>query len=609
MQLKHYKFEEFSVDVSRKRLLRNDEIVSITPKVFELLVVFVERKGEVLSHEELLEAAWGGVFVEESNLRVCIHALRKIFDGRFIETITRCGYQFNADISEVSFGADESQESEFVVGKTENIQKTSRPIKPNAILFRRLIAFVIVAVLLVSIGFYFGVFSRNGKQKSDKISIAVLPFVQIGEKSTDGLAVADATIAQLSKIREFQILPINSVQKYSNSEVNPLSAGLELEISQVLHGSFRQDGDTVNVSVRLLSVEKGEQLWTETFDLKADKDFGIDNSIAARIARLFSLAMVESGEEKVAKSQNVSPEALSNYLSARRIWRSRDLGRVKEMNSLLQKTLELEPNWALPQTALAESFMTSDFSLTVYQNGVKAANRAIEIDEKQAGAYVVLGQAALQKDFNINEAEAYFKKAIEIDPNYASAYNEYGILLSWKRNFAESEKMLKKAIELEPFSPYYNTSLCQNYYYDKKTEFALKQCKLAMQLEPGFWIARKQIFWIYVNQKMDWLVAQTILSGMSEEEKSKSPFISSLQNNELEEYWKATVTRNEKNPKPLPDAMVLLQNSEREKALSNLELAFDQKAISLPIINADPIFDGLRGDPKFKLLLKKLNLE
>ncbi len=609
MQLKHYKFEEFSVDVSRKRLLRNDEIVSITPRVFDLLVVFIERKGEVLSHEELLEAAWGGVFVEESNLRFCIHSLRKIFDGRFIETKPKQGYRFNANITEVVFDSDESVVSEIDVSKTDNLQEVSRLNQSKQSLSRGFIAIGILTILVVSVGFYFLVFSRNSKPKNDKISIAVLPFVQVGEKTLDGLAVADAVISQLTKLREFQVLPINTIQKYANVEFDPLASGRELDVSQVLHGSFRQDGETVNVSVRLLAVEKGEQLWTETFDIKADTEFGIENSIAARTARLFSLATVESVEEKLAKSQNVNPEALSNYLSARKIWRSRELGRVKEMNSLLEKTLELEPNWALPQTALAESLMSSDYSITLHENALKAANRAIYNDEKQAGAFVVLGQAALQKDFNFAEAENYFKKAIEINPNYASAYNEYGILLSWKRNFAESEKMLKRAIELEPFSPYYNTSLCQNYYYDKKSDAALKQCKLAMQLEPGFWIARKQIFWLYVNQKMNREVAQMILSGMNDEAKSESPFVGSLQNNELAEYWKATVVRNEKSPKPLSDAMVLIQVGEKEKALRNLEIAVEQKAISLPIINADPIFDSLRNDPKFKIILQKINLE
>jgi tetratricopeptide (TPR) repeat protein len=107
--------------------------------------------------------------------------------------------------------------------------------------------------------------------------------------------------------------------------------------------------------------------------------------------------------------------------------------------------------------------------------------------------------------------------------------NELGKLLAGKRNFSESEKMLEKALEIEPFSPLYNASLCKTYYFDKKTEEALKYCKFAMQLEPNFWVARKQLFWIYVSKKMNKEVAEMVLGNYSEDAKAKLPFAKSME--------------------------------------------------------------------------------
>jgi DNA-binding winged helix-turn-helix (wHTH) protein/TolB-like protein len=576
---KTYEFNEFRLDLSQKNLRKNGEIVAIQPKVFDLLKVFVERNNELISQSELINEVWGDTFVEETSLRLCIHTLRKIFDGKYIETVPKRGYRFNAEIKETS-----SQPIENNPVSPPNLaeNKSSQSYKKYFIT-----AVFLVSILAILSTLFFWI---NKTKAVDRMTIAVLPFTQIGEKTDKNLGVTDAIISQLTRLKDFNVLPIDSTETITDA---------------VLQGSFREENGVIKVSANLQNSNSKEILWTENFDVKPDKDTGLETSIAARLARLFSLKMVEYDDEKFAKTQNVNPEALNAYLSARKIWRSRDLGRVSEMSLLLQKAIELEPNWAFAQSAKTESLLMDDFIVTNYKKAEIMAKSVLEKDEKQFGALTVLGQFHLNTNWDFDQAESFFKKAIEINSNYASTHNEYAKLLSYQRNFAEAEKVSKKALEIEPFSPLYNSTLCEIYYFDRKIDSALKQCKFAMQLEPDFWMARKQIFWIYVYKKMNKEVSEMILGKLPEEVKAKLPYIKSLHEGSLDEYWRNAILQNGEKANYL-NAMMYLQINEKDKALDNLEKAVEGRGWFVFRLNSDPIFEPLWNEDRFIELQKRL---
>ena len=585
MPSKIYEFNEFQLDLSQKTLRKNGEIVGIQPKIFDMLTVFVERNNDLISRDELMKAVWGDTFVEETSLRLGIHTLRKIFDGKIIETVPKRGYRFNAEVREI---LPEPSKNEPLNSPTVSKAKFAVPL----------------LILIAIVGLFAFYNWQKQKNSTDKRTIAVLPFTKIGEKSERNLPVTDAVIAQLSKLKDFQILPVNTVQKYAEQEFDAVVVGKELGSDAVLQGSFRQENNLVRVRANLQNLTNGEILWTENFEVKADQNYDLENSIAARLAQLFSLKMVEYDDEKSAKTQKVNSEALNAYLSARKIWRSRDLGRVAEMGLLFQKVVELEPNWADAHSANAESLLMDDFVVTVFDKAEKVANIALEKDEKQYGAMTVLGQVATNRHWDFAKAESFFKKSIELNPTYASTYNEYAKLLLYQKKFAESERVLKKGLEIEPFSPLYNTTLCEIYYYDQKLEAALKQCKLVMQFEPNFWLARKQLFWIYVVKKMNKEVAEMILEKHSDEAKVQLPYYKSLQNGELIEYWKSSISATKSNS--YNDAMIYMQLNDREKVLSILENSQENPKWLAFRIGSDPIFVSLWQDDRFYELVKKL---
>ncbi len=570
-----YQFDEFEIDLLQKTLRKNGEVVSIQPKAFDVLAVLISRNKGLISQADLMSEVWGDTFVEDTNLRICIHALRKIFDGRFIETVPKRGYRFNADVVGISLEPSENN------NKPEKINVTKSHKKAIA----AVVAFLSIAAILTAF------FLFIGKPKTNEIpTIAVLPFTEVGEKTDKNLGVTEAVISQLKQVRNFRILSIDSGKNESDL---------------VLQGSFRKENEVVKVSASLQNTMSKETRWTENFDVSPDKELGLETSIAARFARLFSMKMVEYDDEKFAKTENIDPEALNAYLSARKIWRVRDLGRVSEMSLLLKRVNEREPNWAFAKSANAESLLMDDFIVTNYDKAETIANKALEMDAKQFGALTVLGQVAVNRDWQFAAAENYFKQSIELNPNYASTYNEYAKLLSYQRNFAEAERMAKKALEIEPFSPLYHTTLCEIYYFDQKIDSALKECKLAMQFEPNFWLARKTIFWIYVYKKMNKEVGEMILEKHSDEERSKLPYFKSLQAGNLDEYWRQALAQNGDKAFYL-NALMYLQINEKDKALDNLEKATEGREWLAFRLNSDSIFEPLLSDNRFIELQKRL---
>lgn len=578
MSAKIHQFNEFRLDVAQKNLRKHGQIVAIQPRVFDVLAVFVRRNNELISRAELMKEVWGDTFVEETSLRLCIHALRKIFDGRFIETVPKRGYRFNAEVKEISDETTENKTDFPADASKINAPKTYSP---------RLVGLAVLAIIVgVSVTFFWVNKSKTG----EKMTIAVLPFTETGEKSDINRGVSEAVTSQLTQLKDFQILPSGSSETTSD---------------YILYGSFRRENETLKVSAYLQKTGSKETLWTENFEVTPDQETGTESLIAARLARLFSLKMVEYDDEKAAKMSGIKPEALEAFLSARKIWRSRELGRVNEMSSLFLKAVELEPDQAFIKAAHAESLLMDDFSVTNYEKAEITANSVLETDAKQFGALTVLGQAAVNKHWNFDQAESYFKKAVELNSNYASTYNEYAKLLTYRGSFDQAEKMSKKALEIEPFSPLYNTTLCEIYYFDRKIDAALKQCRFAMQLEPNFWLARKQLFWIYVYKKMNKEVGEMITEKFSDEEKLKLPYFKTLQTGSLDEYWKHTIARSGAKAQYL-NAMMYVRLNEKEKALESLENASENKEWLSFRLASDPIFEPLWNEDRFIKLQRRL---
>ena len=395
---KTYEFGEFRLDLDGKRLLRLGQRVSLQPKVFDMLVFFVEKHGELVSRVDLMNTVWKDTFVEESNLRFCIHALRKALgknaDGKdFVETIPKRGYRFTAEVSETSpESIPEKTGANNISGKTTppEVVEKSRFVKR-----RRLIGisiFSIICLIVLAVAWQRGSF-QSPKKIPENNTLAVLPFSPINENEGNlQTGLADALITNLSKVKDLKVLPLASVQKYTGQSFDTLAVGRELQAERILEGSYRFDGENVRVTVNLLRVSDGTALWTETFTAQRKSNLELEQAIALRASRLFSLKFAQTDDEAFLADKNLNPEAVRNYLAGRKIRQSRELGRHEEMIKHFEKAIELAPDWSHAFSGLAEALLNDDSYLTGWEKIEKSTRKAIELDAANANAHAAQAQ-------------------------------------------------------------------------------------------------------------------------------------------------------------------------------------------------------------------------
>jgi DNA-binding winged helix-turn-helix (wHTH) protein/TolB-like protein/Tfp pilus assembly protein PilF len=615
MNKRIYEFGEFLLDLQQKRLLRNGQAINLQPKVFTMLVAFVEKPGELISHDHLMNAVWADTFVEETNLRFCIHALRKALGKNaegvdYIQTIPKSGYRFTADVRE------KTTPIEKLEAKVSVLETAKTVTKPNRLLRNRLIGLSVISISAILISFF--VLRPNAAEVSeDSIGInkiAVLPFETVGEKDADmRISLADSIITNLSKIKNLKVLPTASIRKFIGQNFDPLAVGRELQTEAVLKGSFRIVDKEASVTASLLNVSSGEMVWTETFTVKANNPTELESSIAIRLSRLLWLRVAEITDEKSLGNQNLNPEAVKTYLAARKIWRNGELFRRTEMIGLFEKAIALEPSWALAQSSYAEALLTSDQIFIDWGKAAQIAGKSIELDKSLAQPHTVSAEITHSRDWNWANAESEFKQSITLNPNYAVSYFKYSQFLRLQRRFAEAETSIKKAVEIEPFSPVFYSSLCQLYYYDHKSDKAIEACKYARQIDPDYWLVSKLLFWIYADKKMYAEMEEMVLGKLSPDKRAEHPLTKALAKNDLKLFWQSVIAEPSKEGKtndiPTSNAMFYLQIGDKEKALKNLELALKIHDDNLPEINADPTFDSIRDEVRFSEIIRKIGLK
>jgi len=237
-----YNFAHFRLDTVNRLLLRGSEIVPLSPKVYEILLLLLQNSGHVLTKDELINAIWPDNFVEEGNLARNISRLRQVLgDPDLIDTVPRRGYRFAAVVHE-SWGEPGRESSEF-----RTVDAANQPVIH---------------------------------------SIAVLPFLPLNEIECDpllGLRIADALITRLSNFGKFIVRPTSAVRGYATSKQDPVTAGNELNVDAVLSGSLQQSGETVRTTAQLLDVRNGFPLWGATFDAQFTDIFSFEDALSVQM--------------------------------------------------------------------------------------------------------------------------------------------------------------------------------------------------------------------------------------------------------------------------------------------------------------------------------------
>lgn len=614
---KNYFFEDFEIDASRHLLLRHPagEAVALTRKAFQVLLLLVENRGRLVTKDELMREVWENSFVEEANLTQTISVLRKTLgenpnQHRFILTEPGKGYRFVAPVSES--------------------REANEPRNSSSSYFAQVFALVAILAVCVTAGvFYF--WSTSDAQVSQAPSskhvrsIAVLPFKNVEpdqESEFLGIGMADAVITKLSHVRSIVVRQTKSVIRYADTTPEAVKVGREINVDAVLEGNIQKADGRIRLSVRLFHVSDGALLWAENFDERDSDIFELQDSISEKVANSLAIKLNSDERDKLRRRYTENIEAYKLYNRRRFFWNNRNENDLRKSIELFEQALVLDENYALAYSGLADSYVVLQFFSHTQKNDFfpkakAAAQKALSLDATLAEPHAALALYKQLYEWDWEGAEAEFRLAIAANPNYATAHQWYGEFLSSMGRFDESMVEVEKAADLDPLSLSANSATAVPYLASGRYAEAIEKLRPAWELDQYFPLAV-----LYMGRAHDGLGNhKEALAQYHKIVKSSGgggPYFATAlinsyardgQKKEAEKQLNGLIKLAERMP---VSNYVLARGyaplGYKEKALEKLEKALEERDGLLTILTTDRNFEGIRDEPRFQEILKKMNL-
>jgi serine/threonine-protein kinase len=457
-------------------------------------------------------------------------------------------------------------------------------------------------------------------------TIAVLPFKMLKADTADeylSIGLADTLITQIGRIPEILARPPRAVQKYAKSQTqDPLAAGRELRVEAILDGTVQRDGDKLRVTARLLRVGDGAVLWSGRFDETFTGVFAVQDSISQAVAKALIRNLSGADRELLTKRHTDNTEAFRAYLKGRYFWNKRSGPDLERAINYFRQAIDLDPTYALAYSGLADCyavlcFYTNHPSDETFPKARALAEKALEIDNSLAEPHATLGQALQSYYWDWAGAEKEYKRALELNPNYATAHQWYGWYLLWAGRHEASVQEMKRALELDPISADIHVDVATALLATHQPDEAMKYLQEALEMDPNFIEAHWNLGLAY-QQKRQFDQSITELERARELSHDRADVLSELGNayvlagnpaKAMDIAAKLEVMVKQSKASPYYLAMVLAALGEKDKALAALEAAASQGRFSVLIwLKANPIFDSLHNEPRFQKILASIGL-
>jgi len=490
--------------------------------------------------------------------------------------------------------------------------------------WRRNSALVIGAIgLLVLLGAGGWFYRSNGRSGETIDSVAVLPFVNAsGDPNSEYLSdgITESLINSLSQLPHLKVMSRDSAFMYKGKDTDARTVGLALGVRAVLKGHVMQRGDDLEISAELVDARDDSHIWGEQYSRKAADIFALQGDLAKDMTSMLRMRLTGADEKRMAKSYTVNPEAYQDFLKGRYWLGKRTEETLNKGIEYFQQAIDKDPAYALAYAGLADSYsMLANFGFVppkeAYPRAKEAALKALQIDDSVAEAHTSLGFIKTEYDWDWTGAEREFKRAIALNPSYATAYTFYGGALWEMGRPEEAIEELKRAVQLDPVSPISNQFLAGAFYLARQYDQAIEQERKTLDLDANFIMAHRYLGLSYVQKSM-------YKEGIAEFEKAVA--ISSGNTLLLSGlgYAYAASGRRADAQKMLDQlseiskqkyvpaayrAYIYVALGEKDRAFESLERGYEERLIS--VIRVDPAFDPLRSDPRFADLLRRMNLQ
>lgn len=485
-----------------------------------------------------------------------------------------------------------------------------------------LLAVAVIAVAAVAIFFYYSRASRAIH------SIAVLPLVNAGgDPGTEYLAegIAESLIHNLSQLPNLKVISLNSTLAYKGRAVDAQTVGRELGVEAVLTGRVTQRGDDLLISVELVRARDNTHIWGAQYNRKLSDLLAVQGEISREVLEKLRLRLTGEEEQRATKRYTENTEAYQLYLKGRYHWNKRTLDDLWKGVDHFQRAIELDANYALAYSGLADSYFSMNLGgpfvpsarrpMALAEARVKslaAARRAVELDPLLAEAHTSLGGALDWFEWDYAGAERAYKRALELNPEYATAHHRYGVFLNTTGRIDEGIAELKRAQQLDPASLPINADLGFGYYSARRYDEAIEQARKTVELDPDWPRAHTLLANCYIQKGM-------YDEALRELQKISLPARGALyarlyvRMDRRDEALKvlAEVKERSKQTGNVPHlgfVTIYAALGDKEQAFEYLEKAFVERNPGLRSLRTSPVYDDLRSDPRFADLLKRLGL-
>jgi TolB-like protein/DNA-binding winged helix-turn-helix (wHTH) protein/Tfp pilus assembly protein PilF len=657
--------EDFELDLRPRRLRRNDRVLKLERIPLEILILLLERRGEIVSRDEIVARIWGSdVFLDTDNsIRGAIRKVRQVLKDdpetpRFIQTVTGRGYRFIAPVvlseeghsvdapkPEASIGATGppgfvsepdshlqgrslgrvDQEQERTAGQSPDPETARQGRRPARIwLFVGVTSLTAVCILsLLAVWGWRA--SRAPAAFQRKTILAVLPFDNLSrdpdqEFFSEGLT--QDIVAQAGKLNPDRLTVVahSSVAKYKGTSLSAKEIGKELNADYLVQGSVRRWSGRVRVTVELIQAQDQTDIWTESYDRELKDVLAVQDSIVRSIASQIHIALTEQQEKRLATPQELSPAAYEAYLKGRYYWNKRTGGSMQKAEQYFQQAIDNDPTYAAAHSGLADcnsglTWHGFKSPAEALPKAYAAARKAVEINPESAEAHASLG-LAMSHRWDWTGAEGEFRRALQLDPQYANAHHWYGDYLSIRSRHDEALAEAKRALELDPLNLMISTWVGLRYYLAHDYPHAIEQNRDSIELDPNFAAAHLLLGEDYVqaglrNEAVDELKRAADLSGDSPIYRAQVAValaVAGRNREALRIAHELEAISRKRYVSPYGLAQIYAALNKKEDTFKWLQAAYDEHAVWMGYLAVDPIFDRYRSDERFKDLLRRVGL-
>jgi TolB-like protein/Tfp pilus assembly protein PilF len=447
-------------------------------------------------------------------------------------------------------------------------------------------------------------------------SIAVLPFENRSnnpdaEYLSDGLA--ESLIYRLSQLPNLKVSPTNSVMRYKGKGGELDTIASELGVRAVLTGKLVQRGDNLTISIELIDVANKKLLWGEQYERKMSELLMTQREIAAEITNKLRLRLSGESEQKLAKKYTDNNEAYQSFLRGRFYGSKRTAKDAQNSIAYYQQAVTMDPKFALAYAGLAEA----NWFLALYSypqlnelvpKARELALKALELDNSLAEPHSILGVICTASDHDFACGEREQNRAIELNPNYSEGHRRLGLVLENLGRFDEARIAFKRALEIDPLSPVTNFETAHLLFYERKYEESETVSKKNLELDPNFWYAHLQLFYVY-RMKRDYASAVEELAKV-QDSRGEPDAAKLIRESFVGGDWQKclrTITEQRARLKLYPYfvAGLFAELGEKDKAFAALNEALATKDQHTLWMKVDPYMDPLRDDARFREMLRR----